>query len=147
MPINTRAKRREPVEAFAEYSVNDATENKIKLTMPAAVRSDANKPMTVKSNLLDISVIGCAIDSPYLIPPGVILDIKIDSAPFTVVTGDEAKPQIVVVGLVRSCTMKSQGHYRLGVKFNEIAKEDEKLIEDFIKIKERRQAPRWDMTK
>lgn len=137
MPLNTRAKKREPIEASAEYTINESTEKSITLKIPRD---------SIKSQLLDISVIGCAIDSPYIIPPGVILDIKIDTKPFVAETGGTREEPMKVTGRVTSCVMRSVGHYRLGVYLTNISKEDVVLIDNFIKAKERRKAPRWDMT-
>ncbi|MBI4974718.1 MAG: PilZ domain-containing protein [Candidatus Omnitrophica bacterium] len=148
MPLNTRAKKRETVEALAEYAINESTEKTVKLNIPkSSIKSEAAEVVFVKANLLDISVIGCAIDSPYIIPPGVILDIKIDPTPFTNVAGGERKESVKVIGRVTSCVMKTASHYRLGVCFTKIEKEDVDLIDNFIRLSERRQAPRWDMTK
>jgi len=148
MPLNTRAKKRETVEALAEYAINEATEKTIKLNLPkSSIKSEAAEVVFVKASLLDISVLGCAIDSPYIIPPGVILDIRIDSTPFTNVAGGERKEPMKVIGKVTSCVMKTANHYRLGVCFTKIEKDDTSLIDNFINLSERRQAPRWDMTK
>ena len=145
MPINTRSKRREPVNAPAEYAINEATEKTIKINIPISIKSDVQQPVFIKSSLLDISVIGCALDSQYLIPPGVVLDIKVDPAPFAIEEAKDRKDPVLITGSVTSCRMMSHGRYRLGVKFIKIGKEDERLIEYFINIKERRKAPRWDM--
>ncbi len=145
MPINTRAKKREITDSPAEYAINEETEKTIKFNIPD-IKYAAAKDVFVKSTLLDISVIGCALDSKYLIPPGVILDVSMDCTPFTAETAKERKLPLKATGTVRSCTMKSQGHYRLGVKFTKISKEDKDLIGSFIEAKERRKAPRWDMT-
>lgn len=145
MPLNTRSKQREPVSSPVEYAINEATEKTIKINIPVNIKSDTRQPVFIKSALLDISVIGCALDSQYLIPPGVVLDVSIDSAPFAIDEDKDRKEPILVTGSVTSCSMISQGHYRLGVKFIKIAKDDEGLIERFISSKERRKAPRWDM--
>lgn len=148
MSLNTRAKKRETVEALAEYAINESTEKTIKLNLPkTSIKSEAKEVIFIKAGLLDISVLGCAIDSAYIIPPGVILDIKIDTMPFTNVTGGEHKEPMKVIGRVTSCVMKAAGHYRLGVCFTKIDKEDLALIDNFITLSERRQAPRWDMTR
>jgi c-di-GMP-binding flagellar brake protein YcgR len=101
----------------------------------------------IKSSVLDISVIGCALDSPFLMPTGIVLDIKIDDAPFTRETGISHAGPMLVTGSVTSCRMMEKGRYRLGVKFLKIAREDRELINNFIATKERRKAQRWDMTK
>ena len=148
MPLNTRAKKRESVQAFAEYAIHNQTAKSIKLNIPRhSIEAEVSEVVFLKSSLIDISVIGCAIDSQYLIPPGVVLDIKIDSKPFVAETGGEGKDPIHVIGKVTSCVMKSTGHYRLGVFFTNIDKKDIGLIDSFIASKERRKAPRWGMDK
>ncbi len=137
MPINTRAKKREPVSALAEYGINDATEKTVKLKVPA----------NIKSTLLDISVLGCSLDSQYLIPPGVILDIKIDPQSFNEELCGEKKIPLQFVGKVKSCVMRTGGHYRLGLQFINPEKENVELINNFIASKERRKTPRWNITK
>ncbi len=147
MPLNTRAKKREVVQALAEYAINEATEKTITLNIPKnSVKSAQGEASFVQSQLLDISVSGCAIDSPYIIPPGVILDIKIDPKPFRQEGGPERKEPVKMIGKVKSCVMKAAGHYRLGIYFTKIEKEDVELIDNLIKLKDRRQAPRLDMT-
>jgi len=136
-PIETRDKERKPVESSAEFSLSESNEKTVKLNLPPSE--------LVKSSLLDISVTGCGLDSPYLIPPGVILDIKINPAPFATEVGTEKKDPMKITGSVRSCVMKTQGHYRLGVMFTKIEDADKNLIEQFIATKERRAAPRWPM--
>lgn len=136
-PIETRDKARKPVESSAEFTINESTEKTIKLTI--------SKSEAIKASLLDISTSGCGLDSPYLIPPGVVLDIKINAGALASELGSARIDPLKVGGCVRSCIMKTQGHYRLGIKFSKIEEEDRKLIEQFIASKERRAAPRWPM--
>ncbi|MDD5496075.1 MAG: PilZ domain-containing protein [Candidatus Omnitrophica bacterium] len=148
MSINTRSKKRELVNAFAEYSIEQSAKKGVSLNLPKeALTSNTGEAAFIKSSLLDISVIGCAIDSSYLIPPGIILNLRIDPKPFAVEGIKERKESLQITGKVTSCVMKAAGHYRLGVKFSNIRKEDLELIDTFINAKERRKAPRWDMTK
>ena len=139
MTLNTRAKRREAVNANVEYAIHDAAGTSVKLNLPGIV--------FMKSSLIDISVLGCAIDSQYLIPPGVVLDLKIDRSPFLLQAAEGAKEPIPLLGTVKSCVMKAQGRYRLGILFTKSDKKDIAFVEKFIDAKERRKAPRWDMTK
>lgn len=144
MTLNTRAKKREPIQALAEYSINECTEKTIKLNIPqSAIKCEGTVVVFVKSQLLDVSVSGCALDSPYIIPPGVVLDIKIDPKPFTAEAGRERKDLMRVIGRVTSCVMRTTGHYRLGICFAKIEKKDIELIDKF----ERRQEPRSDMAR
>lgn len=144
MPINTRSKKREPVNAFVEFAVNGSSEKTVKLNIPKESMGAGTKG-SIKATLLDISVVGCAIESPYIIPPGVLLHIKIDSKPFTAEVGGDRKELLKMTGSVRSCVMKQGGHYRLGIQFEKIDKQDADLIDNFIKIMDRRKAPRWNM--
>lgn len=147
MPLNTRTKKREAVEALAEYAVHSSTEKAITFNIPrSSVESETGEASFIKSSLIDISIIGCALDSPYLIPPGVVLDIKIDRSPFILEGQAAQKEPVRVIGKVKSCVMKAQGHYRLGVQFTKIEKNDADLIGNFIDQKDRRKAPRWKMT-
>ena len=146
MPLNTRGKKRELIEALVEYAINESTEKTIKLNIPkSSIKSEVSEVVFVKSYLIDVSVSGCAIDSSYIIPPGVILDIRIEAKPFTAEIGAEPKEPMKMTGKVTSCVMMPKGHYRLGIFFTKIEKEDVDLIGNFIKSKELRQAPRWDM--
>ncbi|MFA4982071.1 MAG: PilZ domain-containing protein [Candidatus Omnitrophota bacterium] len=144
-PMETRGQKREPVNFLAEYAIDEATEKTIKLNVPA--KDASGKAVFQKAGLLDISVQGCGLDSLYLIPPGVILDINIESAPFAAEAGKDRKEPMRVTGSVRSCSMKSQGHYRLGIQFTKISNEDKDLLSAFITNKERRSSPRWDLSK
>lgn len=148
MTLNTRANKRESVEASAEYAVHPSTEKTIKLNIPqSSIESDGGEAVFIKSSLIDISIAGCALDSQYLIPPGVALDIKIDRAPFALKDDESKKGPIRVIGKVRSCMMKAHGHYRLGIQLTKIEKSDADMIASFVEQKERRQAPRWKMSK
>jgi len=138
MPFETRADKRHPVEATAQFSVHESMVGSVKLNIPAS---------GIKAGLVDISGTGCALDSPYLIPPDTLLKIDINSSLFTEELKIEHPQPIAVTGSVRSCIMKSVGHYRLGIRFAEIKKEDVELVNNFIKSKERRDSPRWDMSK
>ncbi len=148
MPLNTRAKKRENVEAFVEFAIHASTEKAITLNIPSSsIESKTGEATFIKSSLIDISILGCALDSPYLMPPGVVLDIKIDRAPFKLEADKKtAKVPIRVLGKVKSCVMKAQGHYRLGLQFTKIEKDDAELISAFIEENEQRKAPRWKMT-
>jgi len=147
MPLDTRDKKRHQVQAVAEYAINEATEKSIKLNLPKdSIKSGDGQVKFIKCQLLDISLGGCAIDSEYILPPGVILDLNMDPAPFVAELGIQRKDPIKTIGKVTSCAMKASGHYRLGVFFTKIEKEDLALVDSLIKAKEKRQAPRVDMT-
>ncbi len=137
MPFETRSDKRHPVEATAQFAIHESMASAVKLKIPAA---------GVKAGLVDISATGCALDSPYLIPPDTILKIDINPSLFAEELKIEHPQAVTVTGNIRSCVMKAVGHYRLGIHFDEIRKEDVELVINFIKSKERRDSPRWDMT-
>jgi len=144
MSMETRSMKREPTPAYAELALNEATAKDIKLSLPLSATEGKDK-VYIKVHLIDISISGCAIDSPYLIPTGIVLDIKIESTPFILEKTDMGRGDIKVTGKVRSCIMQSSGHYRLGIFFERIEKSDVDLLDTFIKSKERRKDPRWNM--
>ena len=137
MPFETRSEKRHPIQVTAEFCIHESMTSTVKLNVPVKC---------VKAPLLDISATGCSLDSPYLIPPDTLLKIDIDTASFAAELKIERPLPVVVTGNVRSCAMKAAGHYRLGIYFAEIKKEDAELILNFIKAMERRQSPRWDMS-
>ncbi len=145
MGINTRSKKREPVcNSCAEFSIDTSAQKSFKLNIPRdSMGPDAKK--SIATMLSDISVLGCSFDSPYMIPSGVLLHVKIDPAPFRVELGKERKDSLKFTAEVKSCVMKAAGHYRIGVEFKKSEKEDIELISDFIASKEKRKAPRWEM--
>lgn len=144
MTLETRARRREPTPAYAELALNEATAKAIKLSLPLSSIEGKDK-VYIKVHLIDISISGCAINSPYLIPQGILIDLKIESIPFVVDKKDEGRGDIVATGRVTSCIMQSSGHYRLGIFFEKIDKADVAFLDAFIKSKERRKDPRWNM--
>lgn len=143
MGLNTRSRKREIIcSACSEFSIDNSVDKSFKLNIPEdSVGPDAKK--MIKATLLDISVLGCALDSPYLIPPGVLVHVRIDPLPFTAETGIDRKEPLKALGRVRSCVMKSAGHYRLGIEFKNTEKEDMDFIDTFVSSKERRKAGRW----
>ncbi len=137
MPFDTRSNKRHPIEVSATFCVHETMSSSVKLNIPATC-------VTVK--LYDISPRGCGVDSPYMIPPSTLLKIDIDAAPFAQELAQARTHPIAVIGEVRSCVMKSVGHYRLGVNFAEVKKEDAELIGNFIKSKDQRKSPRWNVS-
>ncbi len=138
MPLDTRSGKRQPVEATAEFKLDESMRETVKLNIPSSF---------IKCRLLDIGVNGCALDSPYLIPIQTLLRLTIDPAPFVEELKQEHPGPIDVTGQVRSCAMKEVGRYRLAVLFTHIKKEDVDLIGNFIQSQERRRDPRWNIPK
>lgn len=143
MGLNTRTKRRESVHTGAEFSIPRCGDACVTLNLPKESR--VAEGAAVKSDLLDVSTIGCALDSPYMLPSGIDLVVRIDAKPFTAELGLPGRAAIEAGGKVKSCVMRSAGHYRLGIQFTKIDKESVGLIAEFIAAKDRRKAPRWDM--
>lgn len=140
MGLNTRTKKRESVNNLVEFSVEALDEKTAKISIPKEAKE------SIKSTLFDISVIGCAIDSPYIIPPGIAIKISIDPKPFADELGFNIEKPMEFSGRVRSCVMKAAGHYRLGVQFIKPDPQNTDIINKFIAIKEQRKAPRWNMS-
>ncbi len=124
MPFETRSGKRYPITANVRFSVDEPMAGGVKLGVPEA---------SVKGVLIDINAQGCGLDSPYLIPPNTMIRLEIDSTLFTEKFKHERRGPIMVTGSVRSCVMKSVGHYRLGVFFKEIKQEDVAFLDNFIK--------------
>jgi hypothetical protein len=137
MPLDTRFDKRHPIEVNAKFCVHESMSGSVKLNIPVTC---------VAGKLDDISASGCALESPYLIPPHTLLRIDIDSAPFSQELKRDHPQPITVTGTVKSCIMKAVGRYRLGVHFAEITKEDLEFINEFIKAKEQRKTPRWNVS-
>ena len=146
MPLNTRSKKRQVVNIIVEFSIDNSAEQAVKLNLPKeSIKIGAGE--SVKSTLVDISISGCGIDSPYIIPPGVILNTKIDPKFFNIEGKQERKETLTLVGVVKSCVMKAAGRYRLGAHFQSPKKEDIDFINNFITAQERRKDQRWPLDK
>jgi len=145
MTLNTRGKRREPIPAPVELILNQSTARTIKLNVHQD--SMVGDEVIIKTSLIDISVSGCSIDSPYLIPPGIVFDIKVSMAPFVAGTAKGQEGAMKMTCRITSCTMKATGHYRLGAKFTKIIKEDQDIIDAFIKANDQRKDQRWNISK
>ena len=145
MGLNTRSKNRKLVcDGSAEYSIDSTSDKSFKLNVSKeSIGPDAKK--SIKSQLIDISIRGCALDSSYMIPPGIRLHIKIDPCIFIIEPDNAQKEPMKFVGEVRSCVMQSAGHYRLGIEFKEFNKADVDIINNFVTSKEQRKAPRWEI--
>ena len=144
MGINTRMKKREQVPSSVQLIISDSTAKMIKLNVP---HNPGESAVVVAAQLVDISASGCGVEVPYLIPAGIGLEAKIDAATFVHEIGSERKEPIVASCKVASCVMKAASFYRLGLSFVNISPADKALIEDFIKLRERRKDTRWDMSK
>jgi hypothetical protein len=128
-----------------ELLIKEETAKLIKINLPKSAARDGL--YVISAGLIDVSVLGCGIDSPYLFPQGVSFDLTIDPKSFSGDDIPERKEPIKAVGRVASCVMKSAGHYRIGICFTSVDKETHDFLDSFIKVKERRKDPRWDMTK
>lgn len=137
MLLDRRTKKRETVRTIAEYKLlKPPKDSKLKMSSGP-----------IKVSLLDISVGGCALDSPHAVPTNAILSVRIDPLAFAIEASERRKDPLEMEGRVTSCITRSPEHYRLGICFTRIKKRDTDLIKRFIKIKERRKFPRFDMTR
>lgn len=138
MFLDRRGKKREALRTIAEYKVLKLPKGAIKFKVPSS---------SVKASLIDISIGGCALESPYMMPPSVTVSVKIDPLAFAIEAAQKRKEPLEMTGKVTSCVQKHSEYYRLGICFIKIKKKDSDLIKRFMKVKERRKFPRWDMIK
>lgn len=131
MPLDRRRKKRESLRTVAEYRMLEVPKGLI-------FKAPFN---TVKAPLLDISIGGCALESPYPIPPQVTISIRIDPLAFAIGTAERRNDPLEMTGRITSSVSKSREHYRLGVCFIKIKKKDAGLIKRFMRSKERRRFP------
>lgn len=137
MLSDRRGRKREILRTVAEYRV---------LKVPKGLVFKA--PLsTVKAPLLNIGIGGCALESPYVIPPKVAISIRIDPLVFAMVASEKRKDPLEMTGRVTSSVSKGRDHYRLGVCFNRIKKKDMYLIKLFMRSKERRKSPRFSFSR
>ena len=135
MLLDRRGRKRELVRTIAEYKV-------LKIPKGLNFKAPSNH---IKSYLLDISIGGCALDSPRMMPPGTKLAVRIDPLAFAIEAYEKRKEPLEMEGKVTYSIAKSLERYRIGVCFTKIKKKDAGLIKRFMRIKERRKFPRWDM--
>ena len=133
MGLETRSKKRVPISGSVKLIITDATASMIKINIPRSAAE--NNAAVVTAQLIDISISGVALDSPYLIPTGIVLDIAIDPKPIVSELKKDHEGPIKATGKVTASAMKSAGHYRLSIAFTAIEKDEISLIEDFMKIK------------
>jgi c-di-GMP-binding flagellar brake protein YcgR len=136
MLLDRRGKKRENLRTVAEYKV---------LKAPKGLSFKAPRGI-VKAPLLDISIGGCALESPYAIPAKVTISIKIDPLVFAMGASEKRKEPLEMTGAVASSVSKAREHYRLGVCFTKIKKKDIGLIRRFMRSKERRNFPRFSFS-
>ena len=133
MILDRRKKKRENLRTVAEYRMLKAPKGLI-------FKTPLN---TVKAPLLDIGIGGCALESPYAVPPQVTISIRIDPLVFAIGASERRKDPLEMTGRVTSSISKAREHYRLGVCFIRIKKKDVDLIKRFMRSKERRKFPRF----
>ena len=135
MLLDRRSKKRENLRAVAEYRT---------LKVPKSLMFKA-PPNTVKAPLLDISIGGCALESPYAIPLQVMISIRIDPLVFAIGVSERRNDPLEMTGLVTSCVSMGHERYRLGICFIRIKKKDISLIKRFMRSKDRRKFPRFSL--
>ena len=133
MLLDRREKKREGLRTVAEYRILKAPKGLV-----------FKKPLSVvKAPLLDISIGGCALESPYAIPARVTISIRIDPLAFAIGASEKRKDPLEMTGRITSSVIKDREHYRLGVCFTNIKKKDIDLIKRFMRSKEHRRFPRF----
>jgi len=136
MLLDRRGKKREGLRTVAEYRT-------LKVPKGLILKAPLN---TVKASLLDISIGGCALESPYAIPPQVTISIRIDPLAFAIGASERRNDPLEMTGRITSCVGAGREHYRLGVCFVRIKKKDAGLIKRFMISKERRKSPRFSLS-
>ena len=136
MLLDRRGKKRENLRTVAEYKA---------LKVPKSSTFKA-PPNIVKAPLLDISIGGCALESPCAISTQTSISIRIDPLAFAMGTSERRKDPLEMTGKITSCVSKGREHYRLGVCFIRIKKKDVDLIKRFMRSKERRKFPRFSFS-
>ncbi|MDO8525602.1 MAG: PilZ domain-containing protein [Candidatus Omnitrophota bacterium] len=137
MLLDRREKKREGLRTVAEYRT---------LKIPKGLIFKAS-PNTVKAPLLDISIGGCALESPFAIPAQVTISIRIDPLAFAIGASERRKDPLEMTGKVTSCVNIGREHYRLGICFIKIKKKDISLIKRFMNSKEQRKFPRFSFSR
>jgi len=137
MLLDRRGKKRESLRTVAEYKTLKVPKGSI-FKAPLGI---------VKAPLLDISVGGCALESPCAIPPQTVVSIRIDPLAFAIGTSESRKEPLEMTGKITSSVNKAREHYRLGVCFTKIKKKDADLIKRFMRSKERRKFPRFSFSR
>ncbi|MCX5667681.1 MAG: PilZ domain-containing protein [Candidatus Omnitrophica bacterium] len=137
MLLDRRGKKRENLRTVAEYKT-------LKVPKGLIFKAPLN---IVKASLLDISISGCALESPYAIPPQVTISIRIDPLAFAIGTSERRNDPLEMTGRITSSVSKGREHYRLGVCFIRIKKKDAGLIKRFMRSKERRKFPRFSFSR
>jgi PilZ domain. len=136
MFLDRRGRKRDRLRTIAEYRT---------LKIPKGLVCKA-PTHTVKAPLLDISIRGCALESPYPIPPKVKISIRIDPLVFAIGASERRKEPLEMTGSIMSSVNKGHDHYRLGIYFTRIKKKDIGLIKRFMRSKERRKFPRFSFS-
>jgi len=136
MLLDRRVKKRENLRTVAEYRT-------LKVPKGLICKAPLN---TVKAPLLDIGIGGCALESPYAIPPEVKLSIRIDPLAFAIGASERRNDPLEMTGKITSSVSRGRDHYRLGICFIKIKKKDVSLIKRFMKSKERRKFPRFSFS-
>jgi c-di-GMP-binding flagellar brake protein YcgR len=133
MLLDRRGKKRDILRTVADYRT-------LKIPKGLAFKAPCD---TVKAPLLDISIGGCALESPYAVPPQVTISIRIDPLAFAIGTSERRKDPLEMTGKITSSVSNGRGHYRLGVCFTKIKNRDIGLIKRFMRSKEHRKFPRF----
>lgn len=129
---NSRKMFRVLFESQAVFRLNRSSKKELSL-----------KQKTVSSKLLDLSIGGCALESSHFLPVGVKLNIFLDRSLLSQ-SADKPKKKNMsrITGVVRTSRQLPSRKYRLGVQFEKVSAEDNRLIRAFIDKHERREEKR-----
>jgi hypothetical protein len=137
MLLDRRGKKRENLRTVAEYRT---------LKIPKGLVFLAPRNI-VKAPLLDISISGCALESPCSMPREVTISIRIDPLAFAIGASESRKDPLEMTGRITSSVSMGRDNFRLGVSFIRIKKRDVSLIKRFMSSKEHRKFPRFSFSR
>jgi c-di-GMP-binding flagellar brake protein YcgR len=101
------------------------------------------KTKTLSSKLMDLSVGGCALESAVLLPIGSKIYVFLDRNFLRGPDYKTKKRQVSrIVGIVKNFRQLKNRKYRLGVQFERVSAEDQRLIHGFVTRHERRDEKR-----
>ncbi len=134
---NSRKMFRVQFESQAAFRLNRSSKKEIRL-----------KEKTISAKLVDLSVGGCGLESPSYLPVGVHLNIFLNRN-LLLEGGDKSRTRrpSKIVGVVRTSKQMPNRKYRLGVQFEKISAEDQRIIRIMVDKQERREDRRISFPK
>ena len=128
--MDTRSGRRIPATINATVRIDEKTSQGFHLA----------KKDSFEAQICDISTGGVGLIAVFALPKGLILDIQIPGTFFG------SGKDVHLKGEVCYCKSYQVGNYKFGVKFIQIEKEYSDVMAHFISARERRSAPRLDIS-